>query len=239
MNRTEVIQKIIDQKRARKYLEIGVAGGLNFFPIKVLRKIAVDPKFAFKKKTKKKWKSKNKYNFLAKYHEIISDDYFARKGRGKRFDVIFIDGLHTHEQSLKDVLNSLNCLNENGVIIMHDCSPPHAASAQPAQSLQHAIEMKVPGWTSEWCGDVWKTICYLRSQRKDLKIFVLDCDYGLGIVTKENSETRLELSEEALANMSYEDLSRDRNNLLNLKKESYLEKFLRSIPPKRSIWHQK
>jgi len=231
MNKTEVIQRIIDKIKGRSYLEIGVDYARNFFAIKALQKVAVDPTFTFTKENKKKWRSKNWYNWLARYYEITSDEYFARKKPRKRFDVIFVDGLHNYEQSLRDIINSLNCLHKKGVIVMHDCNPPHAAAAHPANSIKQASELNVPGWTGEWCGDVWKTICYLRSQRKDLQVFVLDCDYGLGIVTRGEADSYLDLNEEEINKMTYKDLASNRKSFLNLKDETYIDEFIQNIRP--------
>ena len=55
-----------------------------------------------------------------------------------------------------------------------------------------------------------------------MQVFVLDCDFGLGIVMKGAPDKLLNLSEEVLDKMTYEDLSRERRNLLNLKDENYL-----------------
>jgi hypothetical protein len=116
------------------------------------------------------------------------------------------------------------------VVVIHDCNPPHRAAAHPSQlSQKQAAELKIPGWTPEWCGDVWKAICYLRSQRNDLRVFVLDFDYGLGIVTRGKPDNRLNLSEEELNKMTFEDLLRDKTNLLNLKGKSYLSEFLERL----------
>jgi Methyltransferase domain len=235
MLRTDVIQKIIDKKKALRYLEIGVNNGDNFFPIEVTKKIAVDPSFAFSPERKLEWDAKNSCNAAAEYISATSDDFFAQAGATASFDVVFIDGLHTYEQSLQDVLNSLEKLNDNGVIVMHDCKPPHLGAACPAKSLKEAEDMqnndetKTPGWTGEWCGDVWKTICHLRSHRKDLKVFVLDCDYGLGIITKGKSDDDFNLGKEALLAMSYEEILNGKDNFLNLKDENYLFKFLDTI----------
>lgn len=229
MNRIDVIQKIIDRKRARTYLEIGVDGGTSFFPIRARQKIAVDPNFKFSKMRRIKWALKNFYNVAAKYHELTSDSYFADAKLYYCLDVVFIDGLHTYQKSLKDVENSLNHLNENGVIIMHDCSPSYEAAAYPADSIDHAASLNLPGWTGEWCGDVWKTICCLRSHRKDLRIFVLDCDCGLGIITKGEADSCLSLTEDDLDIMTYDDLAKNRKHLLNLKDASFLFKFLETI----------
>ena len=229
MTKTDVIQRIVDKARARTYLEIGVHQGVSFMPIRIRHKIAVDPKFAITRKSRLKWLLMNFANVTAEFHEVTSDAYFTRKKSTDRFDVVFVDGLHTYEQSLRDVISSLSGLNENGVILMDDCNPPHRAAAYPAASLQQAAEAELAGWTGEWCGDVWKTICYLRSQRNDLIVFVLDCDYGLGIVTRGKPDNRLNLSEDELSKMTYDDLERDRRHLLNLKDESYLMEFVDSI----------
>ena len=229
MKRTDVIQKIIDKKKARNYLEIGVATGDNFFPIKAKNKTAVDPAFNFAKGVKNKWILKNLCNFAAKYHETTSEEFFAGESNGKSYDVAFIDGMHTYEQTLRDVLNTLSRLNDNGVIVIHDCNPKTAAEAHPADSYKHAASLNLPGWSGGWSGDVWKTICFLRSQRKDLKIFVLNCDHGLGIVMKGSPDACLDLSSEQVDRMSYEDLASDRDGLLNLKDKSYLSEFLKTI----------
>ena len=41
----------------------------------------------------------------------------------KKFDVIFIDGLHEYYQIRKDVINSLKYLDKNGYIVIHDLFP--------------------------------------------------------------------------------------------------------------------
>ena len=229
LKRTEVIQRIIDKKKARTYLEIGVSKGGNFFRIKARRKTAVDPYFKFSRKQRIEWVLKNFHNLTAKYYRSTSDGFFSSVRSSDLFDVVFIDGLHTHRQSLKDVMNSLGKLNKNGIIVMHDCNPVNEAAAYPAESYETAVAMRLPGWAGYWSGDVWKTICSLRSQKKDLRVFVLDCDCGLGIVMKAEPDSYLHLSEEELDKMTYEDLSRERRSLLNLKDESYLFEFLNTI----------
>lgn len=46
---------------------------------------------------------------------LTSDNFF--KINKDRFDIIFIDGLHAFEQVKKDITNSLNILNKNGVLL--------------------------------------------------------------------------------------------------------------------------
>jgi hypothetical protein len=229
MKRIEVVQRIIDKKKARRYLEIGVSNGTNFFRIKARQKTAIDPHFKFSGKRKAEWILKNPRNLTAKYCECTSDDFFSSAGSGARFDVVFIDGLHTYEQSLRDVVSSLARLEKGGVIVIHDCNPLSQAAAHPAESFQQAATLNLPGWEGSWSGDVWKTVCYLRSQRRDLRVFVLNCDGGLGIVTKGEPDNPLDLSEEELDRMTYEDLAKERKGLLNLKAEGYLFEFLETV----------
>ena len=69
------------------------------------------------------------------------------------FDIIFIDGLHHYKQVLNDIKNSLNILNKNGFILVHDCLP---------RTLAHQA---VPRYRGSWHGDVWKSIVELRTKK--------------------------------------------------------------------------
>lgn len=193
MLRTTLLQKICESGDFNNYLEIGTFTGDSLFPLKCNKKVAVDPFFKIPFSSKLKWWLKNRVNIRTRYFEITSDSFFRDIApqiyKENAPDLIFIDGLHTFESSLKDVLNSLCYLNKDGVIVMHDCFPPHNAAATPAKSFEDAQKMNVNGWTEEWCGDVWKTIVYLREQYKDsLDVFVFKMDYGLGIIRKKNNE---------------------------------------------------
>jgi hypothetical protein len=144
-------------------------------------------------------------------------------------DVVLIDGDHSFEQTLKDVNNCLRYLCDDGVIVMHDCSPSCEISATPSKDIHTATEMlkNRPEWTGEWSGDTWRAIVHLRSTRNDLHIFVLDIDCGLGIITKGSPENMLEFSNQEIMKMTYKDLDKDRRRILNLKDQSYLAQFLK------------
>jgi hypothetical protein len=232
VDRVKVIQSLIGRTSARTYLEIGVESGECFLQIKAPRKIGVDPKFFIPFKKKFKSLFKNPSNIFARYYEMPSDDFFALKSdmlNRHGLDVVFIDGLHTYGQSLRDADNSLKHLNEGGVIVMHDCNPMSEAEAHPADSIAHARSLHLPGWTEQWCGDVWKTIARLRSTRSDLNVFVLDCDFGLGVITKGRPENMLGYSAEQIGNLSYKDLENNRMEILNLKIPGYFEEFIKTI----------
>lgn len=221
MDRLSIIQTVTEMRGARTYLEIGVASGAVFFRVKAKYKITVDPRFGFSKIKQIRYLMKNPWNVWNKYYEMTSDEYFKRRSSDIEqlgIDIAFVDGLHTFEQSLKDVQNCLQYLNKGGTIILHDCSPPAESAAFPAASLDHAINANLPGWTGDWCGDVWKTIVYLRSLDNNLRIFVLDCDMGVGIITRGSPDAMLDFTKEQIDSLSYRHLENRREELLNLKK---------------------
>ncbi len=228
MNRISAIQKIINKKNARTYLEIGCNAGEWFLKIKAPKKIGVDIKLHMpggRQMVKECFK--NPSNIFNRYYEMSSDVFFATHSglfEKRKIDVAFVDGLHEYKQVVRDVNNCLKFLNKDGVIVMHDCNPPSALIATPLNLLKSAI--KSPEWTGAWTGDVWKAIVHFRSARDDLNIFVLNCDWGLGIVTKESTRKPLSYSMEDIDRLSYEDLTRNRQALLGLKELEHFEMFL-------------
>ncbi len=187
MDRIGIAQQWIDRHSLKNYLEIGCRSGLSLLRVKANTKIAVDPQFAIPVKTKIKWSLLNPSNLRLKYFEMTSDQFFA--GNRAVLDrypigVALIDGLHTYRQALVDVLNILPYLVDSGLIVMHDCYPPNAAAATPAESPAEAQKAAAESWTNEWCGDTWKAVMYLREFVPEVKAIVLNCDYGLGIVRK-------------------------------------------------------
>lgn len=232
MHRTEVIQKLIDVNHFEKYLEIGVHMGFSFLPIKCKTKVGVDPKFKIKSRDKIKWLFKNPLNLNNKYLEITSEEFFKNRIELLKgdliFDLVFVDGLHTFEGSLEDVLNSLKCINKGGIIVVHDCFPPSKIAATPAKSYQELHELKPEGWNGLWCGDVWKTIVYLKKEfPNSLEISVLNTDFGLGIIRfKGENNFPLEINSslvEEIKLLTYDDLIKNPEEIIGLKDIKYLE----------------
>lgn len=233
MNRLTVIQTIIDALNAKTYVEIGVQTGAIILKVKAPSKIGIDPRFMFSRKLR-----------LAKLLQIVrfqtfemsSDEFFeknAEEALPGGMDVVLVDGLHTYEQSLRDVENCLRFLNPNGIIVMHDCNPLNSAMAYPTrgsiEEVKDQAELgEVPGWCGVWCGDVWKTIAHLRLTRNDLEIFTLDLDWGLGIIRKGKPRKLKSYTLGQIQRSDYSLLEKDRKNLLNLRPPKFLEEFLRA-----------
>lgn len=192
MKRTDIINHLIKKNNYKTYLEIGVrdpSGNLDL--IEIEHKDGVDPS--------------GKCNY-----PIPSDEFFLliKDHDDIKYDIIFIDGLHLEEQVDKDIQNSLKHLNEGGTIVMHDCNPP---------TYNHQIE-EYDG-TSAWNGTVWKSYVKLRLSDPNLKMYVVDTDWGVGVIQKGNQQ--LFPKPEML---NYEFLEQNRAEILNLiSPEKFLE----------------
>ena len=152
MKRSDIINHLIKLYEYKSYLEIGVRKPKhNFIKINIEDKDGVDPNV--------------NCNF-----KMTSDEFF--KTNKKNYDIIFIDGLHVDEQVTRDVINSLEFLNPNGTIVIHDCNPKEEV---------HQFE-KYDKSVRIWNGTVWKAFAKLRSTRPDLYMKVVDTDHGVGIV---------------------------------------------------------
>lgn len=191
INRTSIINHLITKYKVKKYLEIGIRDGSNFNQIKLKNKYGVDPEPSSD--------CKGDTIFL-----MTSDEYFDYIKESKiKFDLIFIDGLHLEEQVTKDIQNSLRHLNKNGFIIMHDCNPP---------TRFHQRETYLSGGKYlEWNGTTWRSYAKLRMQVPNLKMHVVNTDWGVGVIQKGNQECYNNISD-----LKYRHLQDDREKLLNL-----------------------
>ena len=160
--RWDLIDYLIKKYDYKDYLEIGCDRDQLFSRIKLKNKIGVDP-------------------YSGGNVRKTSDDFFLENK--KKFDLVFIDGLHTYTQVKKDILNSVKFLNTNGIILVHDCLPDTMS------------KQAVPRYKMQWNGDVWKAIVDLR-QNPELDIYTCEIDQGIGIIKKNNNTSILKLSAE-------------------------------------------
>jgi hypothetical protein len=133
---------------ARSYLEIGVFKGKTFNNVTFDRKVGVDPRFGFEVKEFERAGT----DFLA----VTSDEYFLRHAGSERFDIIFLDGLHTFQQTFRDFCNSLTCAHERTVWLIDDVLPVDVYSAWPIASEARTFRAKAGGDSKAWHGDVYK-----------------------------------------------------------------------------------
>ena len=186
MTRTEIINGLIKKYKYESYLEIGVntpaQPGYNWVGVNIPIKHGVDPN-------------------VDTTYRMTSDEFFD-KYVTQKYDIIFVDGLHIFEQVYNDIINSLNNLNDNGVIVVHDCNPV----TEITQRRERASD--------SWHGDVWKSIVKLRMENPDLDICTVNTDEGCGIIKRGKQD--LLVVDKDIDVYDYNFLEKNRKNALNL-----------------------
>ena len=157
-DRLTVLQHLRLRFGYQRYLEIGtdrdeVFAQMNGFDLKV----GVDPNAGGTQRM-----TSDAYFAINRARDVSERDYF---------DLVLIDGLHEHEQVLRDVDHALECLLPGGTLVLHDC--------MPFEERQQIVPRPQP--LGFWTGDVWKAVFLLR-QRFDLDVAVGCFDWGVGVV---------------------------------------------------------
>ena len=189
-SRIEIIQNIINKQNYQNYLEIGCDKNENFSKIKIKNKIGVDP---LQGGTIRK----------------TSDEFF--NSNTEKFDIIFLDGLHTYEQTIKDINNSLKFIKSSGVIVIHDCLP---------KKIWNQIVPRVYG---HWNGDVWKAIVHSRTYL-NADTYTCIADHGLGLIFKRKNKNLLEIKIKEFKKLKFSDYYKNHKIFMNLISHEKIEK---------------
>jgi len=151
---SRLLNRIAKQLGSQDYLEVGVQNGITFNSIEIPHRDAVDPNFLFE--------TSDYAADKVRFFEMTSDEFFAQKC-DKTYDLIFLDGLHTFSQCLRDFCAALQVLNKGGVIVVDDTVPMDFFSSLPTQDLaisarkEHGLEGRA------WTGDVFKVIATIHN----------------------------------------------------------------------------
>lgn len=191
-NRIDLIKEVIKIKKYKSYLEIGCDQNQVFNNVSINYKIGVDPQSGG--------------NFRG-----TSDKFFLTNK--KKFDLIFIDGLHVYDQVIKDIENALKFLNDDGTILMHDCLPINAKY------------QFVPRSRYKWNGDVWKAVVLYRT-KKDLDICTGVFDQGISVIKKRNNTQLLNDRISSYKNLKFKYLYKNYNKIMRLKNFSQVLEFV-------------
>jgi len=151
-SRTSIINYIIEQKKYRSYLEIGIRNPWqNFDLIKCNFKHGIDPAVNHPQVSR-----------------MTSDAYFS--SHDDKYDLVFIDGDHTMNGVIKDVANALIYISERGTIVMHDCFP----KTEGTQGDEITEDV--------WHGSAWKVFASMRMTMSNLSMYTCEADCGCGII---------------------------------------------------------
>lgn len=153
------IENLASYIKPENYLELGVRCGKTFKKVAPLslKATAVDitpPQFTVPDNST--------------YFESTTDNFFKSLSKEEKYDLIFIDADHSHEQSLKDFLNSINFLIDDGFVIMHDTYPCDSKLLEPM-----------------YCNDCYKTPLYIKQNLIDkFEVITLPFNPGLTLIKK-------------------------------------------------------
>ena len=181
--RWELINNIIKNNGYSSYLEIGCFNNECFDKINIESKIGVDP---------------SKGGTIRK----TSDDFFEKNI--KKFDIIFIDGLHEYEQIKKDIINSIKFLKNGGTILCHDSLP------------EEYSDQTVPYSLGIWSGDVWKAIVEFRTL-KDLDVCVCTIDRGVSVIKLRSNTDLLKLKNSNYKSLNFQFYFKNYSRIMNTK----------------------
>jgi len=180
--RLEIVQNIINLKNYNKYLEIGCYDDELFNHIKCSKKVGIDP-------------------VSGGTVRATSDQFFLENK--ENFDCIFIDGLHEYHQVKKDISNSLNFLEDGGIILLHDCLP------------NNYYEQATPRCQWTWNGDVWKAIVEYRTF-KDIDVYTCYADQGIGVILKRPNRNLLDYKNKDYSNLGFQNFFHNNKTLMNI-----------------------
>ena len=80
------------------------------------------------------------------------------------------------------------------------------------------VQQIIPRETKVWTGDCWRGFLNVRLEKLGLKMYVIDTDWGVGIIQKSQNEDNLEIKVE----LTYENFDTNRKLWMNIiKKEDF------------------
>lgn len=180
-DKAEIINTIIKHKSYNSYLELGVGLNLDTIPQINCKNIS----------------SVDVLKVSEKFPSFVgtTDEFFINNIN--KFDVIYIDADHEETSVLKDFNNSIKCLNEDGVIFMHDVGPEREIDTALSAS-----------------GTAYKVFISIRASN-NYTAFSYKFENGdvIGIVKKRTNENKINTPSE----INYEFYNQNKDTILQLK----------------------
>lgn len=220
VSRNGVVQGVLNLFDNPSYLEIGVNKGVTFNALKAGRKVAVDPKFLFD------FQAVAEEDASASFHEITSDEYFGEvAGPDTAFDVIYLDGLHTSEQTIRDLINAISFLKPHGVIVIDDVFPCSYMASLPDRAHMRVIRAATNDPSGAWMGDVFRLVFFVETFCQQFSYHTVNNNHGQLILWREPRPSVVDRTLREVGEKAYESLF--------LEKESFrsapLDKILANI----------
>lgn len=160
---SERINKFIEFSNDKiAYLEIGIENARTFINVKADQKVGVDP---FPLISKYGLPSSTRISILG------SDKFFETNNI--EFNFAFIDGLHTWEQTYKDIINAMNHGAENSVLLIDDVVPCDEYAALRSQIACQVKKKENAIDNNYWMGDVFHVVKILAKFHPELSFYTI------------------------------------------------------------------
>jgi hypothetical protein len=150
---------------ASTYLEVGVQHGSTLERVAVPFKWGVDPYPRF-------WTGSLPEGY--RFFQGTSDDFFNALASNVRFDLIFLDGLHTWTQTYRDLIHASRHSHDLSVLLIDDVLPSDEFSALPSEDEALRRRHATGRITWEWHGDVYKTLVAIERHHPELDFQVIE-----------------------------------------------------------------
>lgn len=202
ITRKDVLRPLLALYDQPRYLEVGVSRGVTFHRVPAAFKVAVDPLFQFDVADRQERHPE------ASYHEVTSDDYFATViDPAQQFDVVYLDGLHTLEQTLRDLMNALHHLQPDGVIVIDDTRPPTYLASLPGRENFFTVRTWL-GLDEQkaWMGDVYRLVYFIETFCPHLSFATIADNHGQTVVWRSRRSDMPHRSLREVAELSFEEL---------------------------------
>jgi hypothetical protein len=144
------LNRIATLTGARRYLEVGVFKGQTFLNLNFAEMHAVDPAFLFD--TGPEGRANRQF------FKQTSDQFFASRPDSKPYDLIYLDGFHTFEQTFRDLCAAQVLSHAGTVIVLDDTVPSDMFSMMRDQAECNRMRRQHGVVGRSWHGDVCKVV---------------------------------------------------------------------------------
>ena len=134
----------------------------------------------------------------------------------KKFDLICVDPYHEYKESISSFRLLTLLLNDDGILISHDCNPP---------TFESSSHIYIQG---EWCGVTYAAFIEIAYNNPNWYYAIINKDYGLGIISKkeiqyvkkiidiDNQKIFLDIFNENNYEKAYNFFNKHSKNIINL-----------------------
>ncbi len=183
----------------KTYLEIGVATGETILNVDVPSRAGVDPYFDFA------WRDYVGRDGLD-FYEYTSDKFFEKLDPSIKYDLVFIDGLHTYEQTYRDILNALFHSHHKTVIVIDDTVPNDVFSTfRERKDCKNYRSIFSNPEDNSWHGDTYKVVPLLKLFNPNYNLLTIATEGNPQTIIWRSDETNPPVCHSVIENLASAD----------------------------------